>query len=56
MRSQEQFTVRHLQAGDVYAVLQVIKECRVEYGLNGRVEAILEPTDLDLLETYSNRR
>jgi putative acetyltransferase len=37
-------------------VHQVIADCRREYGLEGRVDAILEPGDLNLFETYRRRR
>ncbi len=56
MPEQTQFTIRRLEAPDVYAVLKVIGDCRREYGLQNRVAAILEPSDHDLFETYRKRR
>lgn len=56
MHGQQQFSVRRLQVQDVYAVLKIINESRLQYGLESRVRAILEHSDHNLLETYRNRR
>lgn len=56
MQGQERFAVRRLQVADVYLVLKIIKECRLQHTLEARMEAILEPGDEDLFETYRNRR
>jgi putative acetyltransferase len=47
--------VRRLEVPDVAAALQIISGCRREYGLEGRVESILDPSDCALFETYSRR-
>ena len=56
MLGQQRFTVRRLEAPDVHAVLKIISDCRREYGLENRVQEILEPSDHDLFETYRSRR
>jgi putative acetyltransferase len=56
MIRQNRFTIRRLEARDVHAVHQVIADCRREYGLENLVDAILEPADLILFETYRRRR
>ena len=56
MTRQTQFEIRRLEAADLHAIHQVILDCRREYGLESRVNALLEPADLSLLETYRRRR
>jgi putative acetyltransferase len=56
MLDQRGFTIRRLQAPDVHAVLKIISDCRREYGSDKRVDALLEPTDRNLFESFRNRR
>jgi len=56
MKPQSRFTIRRLEARDVPAVHCIIADCRREYGLESRVDAILEPAGLSLFETYRRRR
>ncbi|HXS20159.1 MAG TPA: GNAT family N-acetyltransferase [Steroidobacteraceae bacterium] len=56
MLSEKRLNLRRLEAPDVHAVLGIIDACRREYGLADRVQAILEPSDRHLYETYGVRR
>jgi putative acetyltransferase len=56
MIAPEQFTIRRLADPDVRTVLEIISDCRREYGLENRVPALLEPADHRLLDTYRCRR
>lgn len=56
MIGNQPFTVRPLEHCDVHAVLGVIGDCRREYGLENRVQAILEPSDHRLFDIYRRRR
>jgi putative acetyltransferase len=47
------FSVRSLIMADVPAILSIMREARREYGLEGRVASLLEPSDLALYQTYS---
>jgi putative acetyltransferase len=49
-------TRRPLEAPDVTAILEIIRECRREYGLEGRVLSILEPSDYAMFELYRQHR
>jgi putative acetyltransferase len=51
-----ELTIRRLEAPDVHSVLSIISACRREYGLEDRVQALLEPSDRNLYETYRRRR
>jgi putative acetyltransferase len=48
--------IRRLEAEDVSAILEITCACRREYGLEGRVDSILEPTDYAILEVYRRER
>ena len=48
--------IRRLEAEDVFAILEIISACRREYGLEGRVVSVLEPTDYEILESYRRER
>ena len=48
--------IRKITEDDVDAILAVISSARREYGLEGRVSSILEPSDLALYETYRQQR
>ena len=48
--------IRALQAPDVPALLDIIAAARTEYGMAGRLEAVLEPSDHDLVKTYQRGR
>jgi putative acetyltransferase len=48
--------IRRLEAEDVSAILEIISACRREYGLESRVDSILEPTDYAILEVYRRER
>ena len=56
MLGQQGFIVRRLEAPDVPAVLDIIGDCRREYGLESGTRPVLGPSDYDLLEAYRNRR
>jgi GNAT superfamily N-acetyltransferase len=48
--------IRRLEAEDVSAILEIISACRREYGLESRVDSILEPTAYGILEVYRRER
>ena len=56
MLSEKRLHLRRLEAPDVHTVLGIVDACRREYGLADRVQAILEPSDQHLYETYGARR
>ena len=56
MFSEKRLTLRRLEAPDVHAVLGIMDACRREYGLADRVQAVLEPSDHRLYDTYGARR
>jgi putative acetyltransferase len=56
MIGKRMFTIRRLEAPDVHSVLSIISACRQEYGLQHRVQSLLEPSDHALYETYRRRR
>jgi putative acetyltransferase len=51
-----QVLIRRLEADDVSAILTIISACRREYGLEGRVDSVLEPADYAILEAYQRER
>lgn len=50
-----QTTLRPLERGDVPALLGIIRDARAQYGLADRVDALLEPADLAMCDTYGKR-
>jgi putative acetyltransferase len=50
------YEIRRVRQSDVSAVLSVIREARIEYGLERRVETLIEPLDRDLFVTYQQER
>lgn len=56
MNYRNRVVILRLAVADVAAVLQIIERCRREYGLEGRVESLLGPTDYALLETNARHR
>jgi putative acetyltransferase len=48
--------IRGLEAGDLCAILNIISDCRREYGLEGRVDSILDPADHAIHEIYHRER
>jgi putative acetyltransferase len=56
MNVQGRLHIRPLEAVDVPAILQIISKCRREYGLEGRVHAILEPADFAIHDLYRRPR
>jgi putative acetyltransferase len=56
MNGQIRVTLRRLEHTDVGAILEIISDCRREYGLENRVQAILEPSDYALFEVYQRLR
>ncbi len=48
--------LRPIERRDVSALLDIIRGARDQYGMSTRVEALLEPADLALFDTYSQRR
>ena len=56
MANPRSFSIRCLEPVDVAEVLEIISDCRREYGLANRLTALLEPSDHNLLETYRQRR
>lgn len=48
--------IRALAAGDVPALLDIIRTVRFEYGIENRCEAVLNSTDLGLFDQYRRRR
>jgi hypothetical protein len=56
MSNYELYEIRPLRERDVIGVLRVIGDVRKEYGLEGRVNEIIEPSDRDLFVTYERER
>jgi len=56
MNVRTQVVVRPLEAADVSAILGIISGCRREYGLEGRVDSILERADYEILDVYQRER
>jgi putative acetyltransferase len=56
MSNYELSEIRPLRARDVIGVLRVIGDVRKKYGLEGRVNEIIEPSDRDLFVTYERER
>ena len=56
MNVRTQVIVRPLEAADVSAILGIISGCRREYGLEGRVDSILERADYEILDVYQRER
>jgi putative acetyltransferase len=56
MLDPERLTIRPLERHDVPAMLDIIRETRAQYGLEGRVESLLEPADHSLFATYQRWR
>ena len=56
MLNQARLTIRPLERSDVPAMLGIIRDARAEYGLETRVESLLEPADLALYDTYQRQR
>ena len=54
MIARERLAVRRLELKDVYAVLEIMDDCRCEYS-NGP-GTLLEDSDDELFERYHNRR
>ena len=56
MNVRSQVVVRPLDAAHVSAILGIISACRREYGLEGRVDSILERADYEILDVYRRER
>jgi putative acetyltransferase len=56
MNARSQVVIRPLEAADVSAILEIIGGCRREYGLEGRVESILERADYAIHDVYQRER
>jgi putative acetyltransferase len=56
MLEPERLTIRPLERHDVPAMLDIIRDARAQYGLEGRVESLLEPADQSLFSTYQRWR
>jgi putative acetyltransferase len=56
MSVQNQVFIRPLEAPDVSAILEIIRACRREYGLEGRVRSILETSDYAIFDLYRQHR
>jgi putative acetyltransferase len=54
--AKKQLVVRALQHADLPEVLDIISSCRREYGLEGRVQHLLEPSDLAMTTLYGQPR
>ena len=50
------FDIRRLLQQDVHSMLDIIRGVRREYGLEARVEKLLEPADYSLFDLYRRRR
>ena len=50
MTVQNQVFIRPLEAPDVSPILEIIRECRREYGLEGRVRSLLETSDCAIFD------
>jgi putative acetyltransferase len=49
-------TIRPIERGDVTALLDIIRDARAQYGLEKRVESLLEPGDWGIFDAYQKRR
>lgn len=49
-------TLRPIERRDVPALLDIIRDSRDQYGMSTRVDFLLEPADLAIFDTYSQRR
>lgn len=49
-------TIRRLQQADVHAILDIVRDVRLECGFGDRVATVLEPGDYGLFEVYRRRR
>jgi len=56
MLDPDRLTIRPLERIDVPAMLDIIRNARAQYGMAGRVDALLEPADLALYSTYQRWR
>jgi putative acetyltransferase len=56
MAVQNQVFIRPLEAPDVSVILEIIRGCRREYGLEGRVRSILETSDYEIFDLYRQHR
>ncbi len=56
MNSHKLYKIRRVRQTDVSALLSIIGDGRKEYGLERRVEALIEPSDRDLFMTYQRER
>ena len=50
------YSIVPLAEHHVSAIVAIIDRSRREYGVDQRVESVIEPSDLDLVGTYSHRR
>jgi hypothetical protein len=50
-----QCEIRRLEEADVPVVLQVIHDVRKDFGLERRIEQLLEPSDHKLFELYQRK-
>jgi putative acetyltransferase len=48
--------LRPIERQDVAALLDIIRDARAQFGLEGRVQSLLEPADYALFDTYQRRR
>ena len=52
----QSYVVRRLIPADVPAMVSIIETVRREYGVQRRVQCVLDPSDLDLYTTYQGPR
>jgi putative acetyltransferase len=52
----DSWQIRRLQQADVHQLLDLIGGVRREFGLEGRVASLLEPSDYAILNVYRHRR
>jgi hypothetical protein len=52
----QSYVVRRLIPADVPAMVSIIETARREYGVQRRIQSVLEPSDLDLYTTYQGPR
>lgn len=50
------YTVRRLTPADVPALVRIIETVRREYGVQNRIESVIEPADRELFATYQRAR
>jgi putative acetyltransferase len=48
--------LRPIERQDVAALLDIIRDARAQFGLEARVQSLLEPADYSLFDTYQKRR